>query len=87
MDINEIQRKQRNIKRKILRCDETGDIRRLLGIRAELARIIEDLEKMKRDYKPPKPVFRRSYALEAFMEGLSAGKKPKDLQASRYRPS
>jgi hypothetical protein len=24
-----------------------------------------------------------SYALEAFMEGLSAGKKPKDLQASR----
>ena len=29
----------------------------------------------------------RSYALEAFMEGLSAGKKPKDLQASRYRPS
>ena len=58
MDIDEIQRKQRNIKRKILRWDETGDIRRLLGIRDELGRIREDLERMKRDYEPPKPAFR-----------------------------
>ena len=50
-------------------------------------RIREDLERMKRDYKSPKPAFRRSYALEAFMEGLSAGKKPKDLQSSLCRPS
>ena len=81
MDIDEIQRKQRNIKRKILRCDETGDIRRLLGIRDQLGRIREDLEKMKQDYGPPKPAFRRSYALEAFMEGLLAGRtKPKSIK-------
>ena len=41
--------------------------------RLRKGRIREDLERMKRDYKPPKPAFRRSYALEAFEDGLSAG--------------
>jgi hypothetical protein len=86
-NLDNIEREHRNIKRKILRCASSGDIRRLLGIRAELVRIRQDLEKMKQDCTTPKPAFRRSYALEAFMEGLSAGKKPKDLQSSRCRPS
>jgi hypothetical protein len=54
--LDAIQREQRNIKHKILRCEESGDVRRLLGIREELVRIREDLEKMKLDYEPPKPV-------------------------------
>ena len=41
--------------------------------RLRKGRIREDLERMKLDYKSPKPAFRRSYALEAFVEGLSAG--------------
>ena len=77
MDINEIQRKQRNIKRKILRCDETGDIRRLLGIRDQLGRIREDLERMKRDCTTPKPAFRRSYGYDAFVEDILTGRNVK----------
>ena len=49
--------------------------------RLRKGRIREDLERMKRDYKPPKPAFRRSYALEAFEDGLSAGRtKPKTIK-------
>ena len=75
-----IERQQRNIKRKILRAKETGDTKRLLSIRGQLGRIREDLEMMKEDYKPPKPSVRRSYALEAFVEGLMSGRtKPKGI--------
>jgi len=80
-NLDNIEREHRNIKRKILRCASSGDIRRLLGIRAQLVRIREDLERMKEDYEPTKPVFRRSYALEAFVEGLIFGRtKPKNCQ-------
>ena len=49
--------------------------------RLRKGRIREDLKRMKRNYEPPKPVFRRSYALEVFMEGLLAGRtKPKIIK-------
>jgi hypothetical protein len=78
-----IERQQMNLKRKILRAKETGDTKRLISIRVQLAEIREDLERMQEDCEPPKPAFRRSYALEAFMEGLIEGKKLKAHQASR----
>ena len=74
-DLKNIEREQRTIKRKILRVEETGDIRRLLCIRDQLGRIREDLERMNRDYKPPKLAFRKSYGYEVFVENILTGRK------------
>ena len=49
--------------------------------RLRKGQIRADLEKMKLDCTTPKPAFRRSYALEVFMEGLLVGRtKPKIIK-------
>ena len=45
--------------------------------RLRKGRIREDLERMKRDYTPPKPAFRRSYGYDAFVENILTGRKIK----------
>ena len=69
-NLQDIEREQKNLKRKILRAEESGDVKRLLGMRGQLGRIRKDLETMKEDYTPPKPSVRRSYAFETFVESL-----------------
>lgn len=69
MEFEDIQRQHKNIERKIRRCKESGDFKRLLGIRDQLERIRKNIGEIK-DYRPTKPVFRRSYCYESFMEGL-----------------
>ena len=76
-NLQDIEREQRNLKRKLLRAEESGDVKRLLGMRGQLVRIREDLEMMKEDYKPSKPSVRRSYAFETFVESLISVSKVK----------
>jgi hypothetical protein len=42
-----------------------------------LGRIREDLETLKQNYTPPKPVFRKSYVYEVFVENILTGRKVK----------
>jgi len=71
----DLARRQKNLKRKIGRAEESGDLARLLLYHAELEQIGRELERLSVECgaKRSTPAFRRSYALEAFMEGLSAG--------------
>lgn len=69
MDFEDIRRQHKNIRRKIARCKESGDFNRLLGLRDELERVRQDIDEIE-DYRPTKPVFRRSYDYEFFLEGL-----------------
>ena len=84
--LNRLVVKQRNLKRKIGRAQESGNFARLVLYHAELVEIGRDLETMSVDCavvakdalaEPPKPVLvlRRSYGLEAFVEGLIFGRK------------
>ncbi len=88
MDFNDISRQHENIRRKILRCKESGDLKRLLGLRDQLERVRQNIDEIKPDASPAKQdslseceqgeherrVFRRSYAFEAFMDSLLTGK-------------
>lgn len=64
-----IRRQHKDIRRKISRCKESGDLRRLLGLRDQLERVRQDIDEIN-DYRPTEPVFRRSYGHEFFLEGL-----------------
>ncbi len=73
ISLDNIEQQQKNIKRKIRRCKESGDIKRLLGIRDQLERIRKNIGEIK-DYRLSSPVFRRSYEYESFMESLLTGR-------------
>jgi hypothetical protein len=47
--------------------EESGDLKRLLGLRDQLERVRQNIDEIK-DYRPAKPVFRRSYGYEFFLE-------------------
>jgi len=51
---------------------ETGDLKRLARLRSRLVRLQADLRKI----QAARPVFRKSYAFEAWCEELATGRKP-----------
>ena len=74
MDFETIHRQHKNIRRKIRRCKETGDLKRLVGLRNYLERIRKDIEKIKWDNEPPKFAFKKSSEYDVFVENvLKAG--------------
>jgi hypothetical protein len=85
MDFEDIHRQHKNIEKKIRRCKESHDHKRLLRLRDQLGRIRQNIEEMKRLYESDESqagqaVFRRSYGYEFFLEGLLTGRR---LQSSR----
>ena len=84
MDFETVKRNHANIRRKIARCKESGDRKRLLGLREQLEHIRLDIDKIEPDFETSgehgearerQAVFRRSYRYEFFLEGLLVGMK------------
>jgi len=80
MDFETIHRRHKNIKRKIARCKESSDLKRLLGLRDQLERVRQNIHEMKPMSETAQErtrlvIFRRSYSYESFMDSLSLGKK------------
>jgi len=89
MDFDDIQRAQRNIRRKIARCKESRDRKRMPGLHDQLERIGQEIEAIRRNFEStavfePKieyeqvkltpPRLRRSYRYEAWCEELMTGR-------------
>jgi hypothetical protein len=72
---DQIKQRHANIKRKIARCQETKDVKRLVGLWAELEKVRQNIDAIKPSDYVTKPEFRRSYAFESFMEGLLTGRR------------
>jgi hypothetical protein len=80
MDFEDIHRQHKNIEKKIRRCKESHDHKRLLRLRDQLGRIRQNIEEMKPVVDPEEvrgglAVFRRSYGYESFVECLLTGRK------------
>ena len=82
MDFETVKRNHANIRRKIARCKESSDFKRLLGLREQLERVRQNINKIRPDFETSgepdlargkRAVFRRSYGYEFFMEGILAG--------------
>jgi hypothetical protein len=69
MTLDDVDRQIRLIQKKIRMFQETGDLRRLSRLKVKLAVLQADLKKVGR------PVFRKSYAFEAWCEELAAGRR------------
>jgi hypothetical protein len=74
--LEKIARRQRNLKKKIGRAEESGDLARLVLYHAELVQIGRDLDRMKvecvakRSTQAALPILRRSYSQEFFSEAI-----------------
>lgn len=98
-DFNDISRQHENIRRKILRCKESGDMKRLLGLRDQLERVRQNIDEIKpSSLRRPiettedgdkvivaRLVFRRSYAFEAFIDSLLTGRGEVSRPAAPHR--
>mgnify|MGYP000989333694 CR=1 FL=1 len=67
-----LDREVQQVQRKIRLFTETGDLKRLARLRSRLVRLQADLRKI----QAARPVFRKSYAFEAWCEELATGRKP-----------
>lgn len=75
-----IKKQHANIKRKISRLEATGDIKRLIRLRAELEKVRESINEIKPEIiEATMPEFRKSYGYEFFMQDLLAGRKRKPM--------
>ena len=52
--------------------EESGDLKRLLGLRDQLERVRKNIDEIE-VYRPTKPAFRRSYFYKSFIDGLYNG--------------
>ena len=71
--LNDIDREIRDVKKRMLRFIETGDLRRLSRLRSRLSKLQADLDILK--VAGTLPRFRRSYRFEAWCEALATGRK------------
>jgi hypothetical protein len=72
--LEDIDREIQQVRRRMRRFVETGDLKRLSKLKGRLAKLQADLYAMKVAQTPPR--FRRSYSFEAWREALANGCKP-----------
>ena len=75
MDLDDIRQQHANIRRKILRCKASGNLKRLLGLRDQLEQVRQNIDEIKPEAHTRVSVFRKSYGYEFFVEGLLTGKR------------
>lgn len=71
--LDDIDKEIRDVKNRMLRFIETGDLRRLARLKSRLSKLQADLDILKTARTPSS--FRKSYSFEAWCEALATGRK------------
>lgn len=70
----------RDIRKRMRRFMETGDLKRLIKLKVRLAQLQADLEILKKKQAARlAPKFRRSYCFETWCDALATGRKSANL--------
>ena len=70
----------RDIRKRMRRFMETGDLKRMIRLRIRLAQLQANLEILKKkEAARVAPKFRRSYRFDAWCDALATGQKPANL--------
>ena len=70
----------KDVRKRMGRFVETGDIKRLIKLRARLAQTQDMLALLqKKEAERLAPKFRRSYRFEAWCDALATGRKPQSI--------